>query len=277
MADQLPAPTPAQDLTVDLLVVGSGTGMATALAAKERGLSVVLAEKTDYVGGSTARSGGAYWIPANPALLRDGSNDTRERGLEYLSNVVGDTSARPRWEAFMKHGDATVTMLERTTALTFFWSKGYSDYHPELPGGNAAGRSCEAKPFNLRTLGAERPRFRPATMAAPVPMPVTGKDYKWMNLMVKTPWKSIPTIARRVIQGLGGLALGREYSAGGQAIAGGMFAGLLRAGVPVWIPDDVPSAAYLPEGDAQRAASLAGETLRTVFGVDDARSVVIRT
>ena len=43
-----------------------------------------------------------------------------------------------------------------------------------------------------------------------------------------------------------------------------------------WIPDDVPSAAYLPEGDAQRAASLAGETLRTVFGVDDARSVVIR-
>ena len=44
-----------------------------------------------------------------------------------------------------------------------------------------------------------------------------------------------------------------------------------------WIPDDVPSAAYLPEGDAQRAASLAGETLRTVFGVDDARSVVIRT
>jgi hypothetical protein len=29
-------------------------------------------------------------------------------------------------------------------------------------------------------------------------------------------------------------------------------------------------------GDAQRAASLAGETLRTVFGVDDARSVIIR-
>jgi hypothetical protein len=43
-----------------------------------------------------------------------------------------------------------------------------------------------------------------------------------------------------------------------------------------WIPDDVPSAAYLPEGDAQRAASLAGETLRIVFGVDDARSVIIR-
>ena len=43
-----------------------------------------------------------------------------------------------------------------------------------------------------------------------------------------------------------------------------------------WIPDGVPSAAYLPEGDAQRAASLAGETLRIVFGVDDARSVIIR-
>ena len=30
------------------------------------------------------------------------------------------------------------------------------------------------------------------------------------------------------------------------------------------------------KGDAQRAASLAGETLRIVFGVDDARSVIIR-
>ena len=62
MAETVPPPVPAKDCTVDLLVVGSGTGLATALAAKERGLNVLVVEKTKYVGGSTARSGGAYWI-----------------------------------------------------------------------------------------------------------------------------------------------------------------------------------------------------------------------
>ena len=234
MAEMTPPPVPVKDCTVDLLVVGTGTGLATALAGAERGLDVLLVEKTRYVGGSTARSGGAYWIPANPVLLRDGGIDTHERGLTYIGDVVGDSAPAPRWQAFMREGDATIDMLERTTPLTFFWAEGYSDYHPERPGGDAAGRSCEPKPFDLRKLGDQRARFRPATMAAPVPMPVTGADYKWMNLMARTPIKSLPKIIRRMAQGMGGLALKREYSAGGQAIAGGMYAGVLNAGVPVW-------------------------------------------
>lgn len=71
-------------------------------------------------------------------------------------------------------------------------------------------------------------------MEAPVPMPVTGADYKWMNLMLRRPFKAFPLILKRLAQGVGGLLLGRKYVAGGQAIAAGMFAGLLRAGVPVW-------------------------------------------
>ena len=38
----IPAGLPVTDTTVDLLVVGSGTGMAAALAAHERGLSVLI-------------------------------------------------------------------------------------------------------------------------------------------------------------------------------------------------------------------------------------------
>ncbi|OBK83859.1 hypothetical protein A5649_05710 [Mycolicibacter heraklionensis] len=60
--------TDPHNITVDLLVVGSGTGMAAALAANEEGLSTLIVEKTSYVGGSTARSGGAFWMPANPIL-----------------------------------------------------------------------------------------------------------------------------------------------------------------------------------------------------------------
>ena len=33
---------------------------------------------------------------------------------------------------------------------------------------------------------------------------------------------------------MGGRLLGRRYAAGGQALAAGLFAGVLRAGIPVW-------------------------------------------
>jgi len=51
----IPVGLAVRDTTVDLLVVGSGTGMAAALAAAERGLKVLIAEKSAYVGGSTVR------------------------------------------------------------------------------------------------------------------------------------------------------------------------------------------------------------------------------
>lgn len=227
-------PVKVDQQEVDLLVIGSGTGLATALAAKELGLNVAVAEKTGYVGGSTARSGGAFWIPANPVLQRDGAVDSPERGEKYIESVVAGTSPAERWKAFLEYGDETVTMLERMTQLTFFWAKGYSDYHPEQPGGSAAGRSVEAHPFDLNKLGDQRGRFQPATMAAPMPMPVTGADYKWLNLIAKKPLKAFPRAIKRVIQGVGGLLIGRDYGAGGQAIAAGMYAGALDAGIPVW-------------------------------------------
>ncbi|MGY1815343.1 3-ketosteroid-delta-1-dehydrogenase [Blastococcus sp. SYSU D00820] len=230
----IPPSTRAHDTSVDLLVVGSGTGMAAALAAAELGLRVLVVEKTRYVGGSTARSGGAFWIPANPALLEAGGVDTLERGAEYVGAVVGDSAPAARWQAFLEHGPAAVEMLRRTTPMRFSWAREYSDYHPEQPGGSAAGRSCECRPFDLSVLGEERPRLRPGVVEAPVPMPVTGADYRWMNLLSRVPRKAVPRIARRLAQGLGGLLFGREYVAGGQAIAAGMFAGLLRAGIPFW-------------------------------------------
>ncbi|MBN8883505.1 MAG: 3-ketosteroid-delta-1-dehydrogenase [Salana multivorans] len=224
----------AVDATVDLLVIGSGTGMAAALAATELGLDALVVEKTELVGGSTARSGGAFWVPANPALLADGSTDTLEQGETYLDAVVGDSAPKARRDAFLRNGPAAVAMLQRLTPLEFFWARGYSDYHPELPGGMAVGRTCEAKPFNAAVLGPELARLRGGVVEAPVPMPVTGADYKWMNLMMRKPLVAWPKILKRATQGIGGMAVGRHYTAGGQAIAAGLFAGLVSAGVPVW-------------------------------------------
>jgi hypothetical protein len=57
----------------DLLAVGSGTGMLAALTGAEADLSVLIVEKSEYVGGSTALSGGGFWIPNN-SLLREAAS-----------------------------------------------------------------------------------------------------------------------------------------------------------------------------------------------------------
>ena len=223
------------DTDVDLLVVGSGTGLAAALAAHEQGLSVLVIEKSAFVGGSTARSGGALWLPASPVLAEGGGNDPEQRALTYLESVVGDSAPQARSSAYLRHLPATVEMLRRLTPLKLFWAKDYSDYHPEAPGGSAAGRTCESRPFDTAILGEHLEALRPGVMEVSIPMPTTGADYRWLNLMSRVPRKGIPTLAKRLAQGVGGLVLGRRYAAGGQALAAGLFAGAIRAGIPIWL------------------------------------------
>ncbi|MEZ0341101.1 3-ketosteroid-delta-1-dehydrogenase [Mycobacterium sp. pV006] len=239
--------TSARTFTVDLLVVGSGTGMAAALAAHELGLSTLIVEKTAFVGGSLARSGGAFWMPGNSILAAAGSSDSVDYGRTYLDAVVGDDAPRDRAHAFVDFGPAAIEMLGRATPMKFQWAKGYSDYHPEKPGGSAVGRTCECRPFDTAKLGADLARLRPGVMESDYPMPVTGADYRWLNLMARTPRKSLPRILLRALQGIGGLALRRRYAAGGQALAAGLFTGVRDAQIPVWT--DAPVTELLLDGD----------------------------
>lgn len=227
------------DTEVDLLIVGSGTGLAAALAGHERGLSVLVVEKSSRVGGSTARSGGALWFPSSRVIEEGGGVDSPPRAQTYLDAVVAGSAPRERSAAFLKRLPATIDMLRRTTPMKLFWAKEYSDYHPEAPGGSAAGRTCECRPLDTAMLGEHLPDLRPGVMEASIPMPTTGADYRWMNLMSRVPRKGIPTIVKRLAQGVGGLALGRRYAAGGQALAAGLFAGAIRAGIPIWLDTEL--------------------------------------
>lgn len=219
---------------VDLLVVGSGTGLAAALAAHEKGLSVLVVEKSPYIGGSTARSGGALWLPASRVIEEGGGTDSAARAETYLNAVVGDSAPSERTAAYLRHLPASIDMLRRTTPMKLFWAKEYSDYHPEEPGGSANGRTCECRPLNTSILGKYLPQLRAGVLEARVPMPTTGADYRWLNLLSRVPRKGLPIVAKRLAQGLGGLILGRRYAAGGQALAAGLFAGVMRARIPIW-------------------------------------------
>ena len=84
------------DETYDWVVVGSGGGsMCSGLYMRSLGKSVLILEKTDMVGGTTARSGGVMWIPNNPFMKRDGIEDSFEKASTYLDGLIGGDNNAP--------------------------------------------------------------------------------------------------------------------------------------------------------------------------------------
>ena len=222
-----------QEATFDLVVVGSGTGMLAALTAAEEGLSVLVVEKSEHVGGSTALSGGGFWVPGNSVLREAGAHDSEERIRTYLRAVTRGEVDEERWGSHVTHGPAAVDLLRRRTPLGFSFMREYADYFPELPGGSPAGRAVEPAPFDARRLGAHRRLVNPPALAAPLPMPVTSSGYKWLNLAARDV-RGVAQGAKGIGQGVGGLLVGREYVSLGQALVAGMLAGLRRMHVALW-------------------------------------------
>jgi 3-oxosteroid 1-dehydrogenase len=226
----------AEPAEFDVVVVGSGgAGMTAALAAAHHGLTVVVIEKTDRFGGSTARSGGGLWIPGNEVLRKAGVADTPEQARAYLAQVVaGDGVTAERQQAFLDHGPAMISFIRQHTPLEFMWVPGYADYYPEAPGGLAAGRSVEPVPLNGRVLGPELAHLTPPYLPAPAGVVVTQRDYRWLSLGPRHPRAMLASA--RVAGRLARARLLRQRPLGlGQALAAGLRAGLLAKQVPVWL------------------------------------------
>jgi 3-oxosteroid 1-dehydrogenase len=106
--------------TVDVLVAGSGGGVAGAYTAAREGLSVALVEAADRFGGTFAYSGGGgMWFPCNPVLVRAGSDDTIDEALRYYRGVVGDRTPAELQETYVRGGAALIEYLERDEHFAF--------------------------------------------------------------------------------------------------------------------------------------------------------------
>jgi 3-oxosteroid 1-dehydrogenase len=225
----------ADEPEFDLVVVGSGAaGMTAALTAALQGLSTVVIEKTEYFGGSTARSGGGVWIPGNAVLRRAGLADTADQAAAYLAYVAGEAVPAELRSAFLEHGPAMLDLVLANTPLGFTWVPNYSDYYPEAPGGRASGRSVEPALLDGRVLGAELARLRPPYLPAPAGITVTQANYRWMSLGTSHP-RAIWTTARVTGRMILTRATGRQLLSMGQALAAGLRAGLAKADVPLWL------------------------------------------
>ncbi len=149
---------------VDVVVIGSGAaGMAAAALAAAEGLAVVLLEKTEALGGTTATSGGMVWAPGNAHLGADAAKDVAA-ARSYLDRVVGGDDPGGRRESFLAHAAPAIAALEARTELRFQPVARYPDYYPDLPGAALGGRVLEPVPFDGRLLGRHF-----ALLRAPIP------------------------------------------------------------------------------------------------------------
>jgi 3-oxosteroid 1-dehydrogenase len=219
----------------DVVVVGAGAaGMAGALTAAKRGLRTVVIEKAPVYGGSAARSGAGIWVPNNEVILAAGVPDTPALASAYLSKVVGGKVPAERLAAYLANGPAMISFLTRNSPLRFQWMESYSDYYPEFPGGMRNGRSIEPQALDANILGAEYADLNPPYLATPPGTVVYTVDYKWLALVARHP-RGLATATQIVSRYLAAAAQGQKPITLGQALAGGLRAGLIAADVPVWL------------------------------------------
>ncbi|MDM9556197.1 MULTISPECIES: FAD-dependent oxidoreductase [Pseudomonas] len=139
----------------DLVVLGSGAGGLTAAAtAARRGLKVLVVEKAEHFGGTSAISGGAVWLYGTDQARAAGAVDSPEAIRTYLRQVIGDGYAPALVDAFIEHGHQALRWLEQNTELRYALRPHSPDYYPDAPGATQFGRALEMVEYDGRQLGS---------------------------------------------------------------------------------------------------------------------------
>src|SRR5437868_13967673 len=133
------------DAETDLLVVGAGAaGMTAALTGALEGLKVILCEKSDMVGGTTATSAGTVWIPGSRQSEAAGVPDNIEAAKTYLAAILGEDAGDARLTAFLASGPAVLDYLQQKTSVAFAPPPIHPDYHAQ-PGAEIGRASCRER------------------------------------------------------------------------------------------------------------------------------------
>ncbi|MEJ8279489.1 FAD-dependent oxidoreductase [Pseudonocardia spirodelae] len=140
------------DHEADLVVVGTGAaGLGAAVVAAAEGLSVLVLEKTGWLGGTTAYSAGTCWAPGHRGQTDPCADREAARG--YLDTLVGDRAEPALRHAYLDHAAPAVEHYDRL-GIGFRHSATVVDYHPEVPGAGV-GRALEPHTFDGRLLGRD--------------------------------------------------------------------------------------------------------------------------
>lgn len=238
------------DAEYDVVVIGAGTGgMAAGLAASIEGRTVLLAEKTDRVGGSTAVSGGAVWAPLNAQSEKVGHPDSFDKAWTYMRNTVGEAAPVAMQQAFLRQCAAMVDYFDRNTEVKLVARSSSPDYYPDREGAAFGGRSLDPAMFDGRLLGKHFGELRD-----PLPefmvlggMMINMTDAKHLLGVTKsfTSWREgMKLVLRFFADRLRGHHRGTRLVLG-NALAARLFKSVLDRNIPYWL--DAPLQELLVE------------------------------
>jgi 3-oxosteroid 1-dehydrogenase len=223
------------DSTVDFVVVGSGGGgMVAALTADDAGASVLVLEKQELIGGSTAMSGGVVWVPDNPVMRADGIRDSYDDAMAHFEAVVGDVgpaSSFERRHAYLTAGPEMISFLQRL-GVGFVHCLGYSDYYSSAKGGLDEGRAVEPVPFDGRVLAEWLPKLQPG-LAQSLGLAVMTNEARSLSNYNRS-LGAFAISARVAMRTLAARVRGQALLTNGASLIAQMLAIAIARGIPFW-------------------------------------------
>src|SRR6187401_243136 len=100
-------------LTTHVLVLGSGgAALAAAVTASDAGRKVLVLERDTRLGGTSAISGGALWIPLSRQAIAGGYADSFDDVRTYLRHVLAESYRPDIIDAFLDNAPKALAFLE---------------------------------------------------------------------------------------------------------------------------------------------------------------------
>jgi 3-oxosteroid 1-dehydrogenase len=156
--DQIPE---KWDKEVDLVSVGSSSGgLTAAIIAHDLGLSTILLEKSEFLGGGTALSGGILWIPFNHHMQAEGIGDSRDEAMLHIRSISMGRHDEEQMATYLDTGPEAVRYLEEHTPLKLAIDAS-PDYYADLPGGKKHGRQLFPDPATMTPMLTEAAKTHP--------------------------------------------------------------------------------------------------------------------
>lgn len=204
------------DLEADVVVAGSGgAGLTAAILAHDNGARVVVLERSDKVGGTTAVSGGGAWVPLNHHMTEP---DSREEALAYCRRLAAGRTPDELIETFVDTAHEMLRYLEEHTPVRF-GPCAMPDYRSEEEGAKLGGRTLDPQFFSKAELGEWGERLRASPLLF-VPMSI---EESFLGLAKP---KSIPV--QQIIERMKGGLVGS-----GNALIGRLLRGCLDRKITV--------------------------------------------
>jgi succinate dehydrogenase/fumarate reductase flavoprotein subunit len=238
---------PSWDRIVDVVIVGSGGAALTAATmAHDGGAEVLILEKAEMIGGTTAVSGGAAWLPGNHLMEKAGIADSREDALAYVRRVTGGRVPDPEMlEVYVDTAPEVLRYLEDHTPLKthicplpdYYWPWGIPGSRP------VPARAVEADPY---PVGTELPEWAGRLVKRGTLMSLGTATTLTEDLMPQTP-ELVEELRRREEE---------DVRPKGAALIARLFKGLLERGVEVRL--ETPARSLVLGADGQVIGVSAG-------------------